>query len=341
MSASRGEGKARRVAAWTLAMGLGVPAAVAGPPVPFDNWNAPGGNIDAPCPNGYSCEINVNAQGILQRMITAPDGRRYIQLILTSDGPMGRLRDESFVRADNVPEGGIAAKQTMDTTGSQGEQLTSTTVLNTGWAMTPGQAAVELTQRLVDTTPEGVQFDQYFQKLIDQDANGVAIGYYMDIRQDIINSSLLNGVTLGPNDQDVHAFVVRQAQGTRQPTALTVTLPGGGMMGGGMGGGGMGGGMMGGGIYGGTLSWNQGDEVRAAWVGQICTGACRSGGMMGGGMMGGGGMGGGMGMMGGGQFMWQAYDNLSDAAPQIMSRSIFSTAPFDWQDPPFGPQPGI
>ena len=57
--------------------------------------------------------------------------------------------------------------------------------------------------------------------------------------------------------------------------------------------------------------------------------------------MGGGGMGGGMGMMGGGLFAYQAYDNLSDAAPQINSRTLFSTDPLNWQDPPFGPQPSL
>ncbi|GEM_PF-1899851 len=306
---------------------------VAAPPVPFDGWSSVGGTINAPCPAGYTCEVNVNDQGILQRLLTSPSGVRYIQLILDSATPQGRLREESFVRADNAPLSGISSKQVLESTAAG--NLISSILINTGWAMDPGQAAVAVDQTLTDTTPEGAQFSQVFQKLIDQDANGLAIGYYMAIRQDVINSTLMTGGTLGPNDQDIHAFVLRQVQGTRNPTSGSATLPGAGMMGGGMGGGGM----MGGGNFGGTVSWNIGDEVRVIWIGQICTGGCRQGGMMGGG--GGGGMGGGMGMMGGGLFAYQAYDNLSDTAPEILTRSLFSTDPFTWQDPPFGPQPGL
>ncbi len=315
----------------------------AAPPIPFDGWSSAGGAISSPCPPGYTCEVNVNDQGILQRLLTSPSGVRYIQLILDSATPQGRLREESFVRADNAPLSGIASKQVLDSTAAG--NLTSAILINTGWAMDPGQAAVVVDQTLTDTTPEGAQFSQVFQKLIDQDANGIAIGYYTAIRQDVINSTLLTGGSLGPNDQDIHAFVLRQVQGTRNPTSGSATLPGGGMRGGGMGGGGMGGGMRGGGTFGGTVSWNVGDEVRVIWIGQICTGGCRQGGMMGGGMMGGGGGGmggGGMGgMMGGGLFAYQAYDNLSDNAPEILTRSLFSTDPFTWQDPPFGPQPGL
>ncbi len=300
----------------------------AAPPMPFDNWTAnPDGTLTAPCPAGYACVVNVTGEGILQRLITAPDGRSYIQLVVYSPTPNGELREESFVRADNALENGLSSRQVLTSNGSVGENLTSIVLINTGWAMDPGQAAVQIEQTLVDITPEGTQFDQIFQKLIDHDANGLAIGYYMNIRQDLINSTLMNGVSLGPSDQDIHSFVLRQVQGTRNPVAGSATLPGGGMMGGGM---------MGGGVTGGTISWVPGDEVKVIWIGQICTGACRQGG----GMMGGGGMGG-MGMMGGGLFAYQAYDNLSDTAPQINSLSLFSTDPIIWQDPPFGPQPSL
>jgi len=196
--------RSKRAWPWALAACsslMAVPLAPAAPPVPFDNWNAnPDGSVAAPCPTGYTCEVNVTGTGILQRLITSPSGRRYIQLIVDSQTPSGELREESFVRADNAPENGIASKQVLTSTGSAGENLTSSVLINTGWAMDPGQAAVQIDQTLVDTTPEGVQFNQVFQKLIDQDANGLAIGYYMNIRQDVINSTLLNGVSLGPNE---------------------------------------------------------------------------------------------------------------------------------------------
>lgn len=83
---------------------------------------------------------------------------------------------------------------------------------------------------------------------------------------------------------------------------------------------------MGGGPAGGTVSWSAGNEVQVLWIGQNCPGCVISGGM---------GMGGGS-----GAFSFQQYENLSTGA-SARTRSIFGTAPFTWNDPPFGPRPGL
>lgn len=86
---------------------------------------------------------------------------------------------------------------------------------------------------------------------------------------------------------------------------------------------------MGGGPAGGTVTWAAGNEVQVIWIGQSCPG-CAIGGM------------GGMGGMGGpgGIFSFQQYENLSSGAIAT-SRSITGTAPLTWNNPPFGPQPGL
>lgn len=88
----------------------------------------------------------------------------------------------------------------------------------------------------------------------------------------------------------------------------------------------MGGG--GGNLAGGSVSWNAGNIVQVIWIGGECA-SCA--GMAG---PGGGGMGGGSGAI-----SFQAYDNLSESIPAIITRSIFTTAPFGWVTNPFGPQP--
>ena len=119
---------------------------------------------------------------------------------------------------------------------------------------------------------------------------------------------------------------------------------GGGMGGGGGGAGAGGGGMAGGGMgmgpaqpTGGTVNWAAGDDVRAIYIGQVCEGCAFGPGMM---NPGGGVMGGGMGMAGAnGLYAYQAYDNLVDSLPPVVSQSITDPAPINWTDPPFGPQP--
>jgi hypothetical protein len=74
------------------------------------------------------------------------------------------------------------------------------------------------------------------------------------------------------------------------------------------------------------------------WIGQNCQG-CADPALFGG--MGGGGGGGGGGMGGATTdvlYSYQTFDNLVDGADPIATASLAQTNPFDWPDPPFGPQ---
>ncbi len=298
-------------------------SALAGPPVPYDNWSAGGGTISAPCPSGYTCEENVNDRGILQRILTDASGRRHIQLIIHDSNAQGTLSIESFVNAtENSAQNGIALKQTLTASDAVGTQLTVNALINTGWALDPTSPALRMDQTLTQND-RGVGFSSTFRYEVDRAAGsegGNTTGTFLDIRQDLVNSSVL---TDNPaTGQDLYAFVLRQAGGDRVTQGGSVSLSGGRM------------GMMGGGGRGGTLSWQAGDTVQAIWVGQLCEGCQQGGGM------------GGMGGMGGGgggtvTFSYQAFDNLSDTAGDITSYSLNSTDPRSWADPPFGAAPTL
>ncbi len=295
---------------------------LAGPPVPYDNWNTGGGPIDAPCPSGYTCEENVNDQGILQRILIDANGRRHVQLIIYDSNAQGTLAIESFVDAtENSAQNGIALKQTLTATDAAGTQLTVNALINTGWALDPTSPALRMEQTLTQND-RGVGFSSTFRYEVDRapgSEGGNTTGTFLDIRQDLVDSSVL---TDNPaTGQDLYSFVLRQVGGDRVTQGGTVSLAGGGM------------GMMGGGGgRGGTLSWQAGDTVQAIWVGQLCEG-CQQGGM--GGM---GGMGGSGGTV---TFSYQAFDNLSDTAGDITSYSLNNTDPSSWADPPFGTMPTL
>ncbi len=313
--------------------------AYAAPPVGFDGWSTNGGSITATCPAGFACIESTNDAGILQRDIRAPDGQKYIQLILSEQAADGSVTtSESFIKL-NAPNGGIAAKQTYTQSGADTWNISS--ILDTGWANPSGTSAIQFNQSLV-TNYLGVGYESTFSYSADQDVNGNKTGSFMDIWQRLTNSTALT--TIVPTGQDVQTFVHRRASGTRVPSAGSATLPaannGMGMGGGGMGGGGMGGGnpigtgMIGNGA-GGTITWQAGADVNVTWLGQLCQGCRTQNGQT---------MGGGGGMMfvnGDATFSYQTFDNLVDALPPIATGSIVSTSPFTWPNPPFGTQPTL
>ncbi len=288
------------------------------PPTAFGGWTANGGAISAVCPSGYTCEDNVNDRGILQRILTDPSGKRFIQLVIHDAGPQGTLSVESFVDAsENANRDGIAIRQILDAPTDQG-RLNATATIYTGWAIDPSAPALQLQQSLVQNDPANQDFNNTFLYEVDRDGNDNRLGHYLDIRVDVITPN-----NAGTTNQDT--VVIREAGGSRVAQSGSVTLPRRGGMGG------MGG--MGGGGRGGSLSWQAGDSLQTIWVAQQCQG-CSSGGMGGGGMGGGGG--GGLTL-----FSYQAFDDLSDSAGAINSYSLSDTAPLAWPDPPLGPAPAF
>jgi len=364
--------------------------------MPFDRWNNQGGTIQVACPAGYTCNENVVSDNMIQRILTRNNsGEAYVQVII-DDNSNGQHRSETFVNASNAnnlqipvqaPEdrgvvvpvvptpgvdiveelnissinSGIATKIAINQTlGTQ--SITLNYVLNTGWAVTPGQAAFELQQQNSDTTPQGIVFDNVFDYTQNRNAANAVTGWLYGINQFVQNTAVIgpgNGGT-----QDDHRFVLRRASGDFVTAGQAVLPPSAGGMGG------MGGtpganpanggtappagtiipspqatpfpnppgaptgnpaGMGGGGTMppGGTVTWAAGDEVQVIWIGQVCPG-CMIG------------MGG-MGMMGGnGSFGFQQYENISSPTPAwAASRTIQGTAPFTWNPSPFGPQPAL
>ncbi len=302
-------------------------SASATPPTSFDQWTTSGANINASCPSGFTCEINVQDAGITQQILTDGNGNRYIQQIIAGTDAKGSISTESFVNASSQALSGISVKQQLFSSGADG--MDSTVAINTGWANTAGSPAFQVQQALTSVTPDGTSYTSGFNFSQNRDAANKITGHYMDIREDLIDSTLQSTGTTATGS-DIQSFVMRRASGNMVPRSGSVSLPGsggGGMMGGG------------GGPSGGTMAWAAGDDIQVLWIGQLCEGCQQSGT---GGTGGTGGMGG-MGSMGGsgsGTFSFQAYDNLSDSAAGIATRSLFTTSPTNWVDP-FGTQPAL
>ncbi|MDH4276012.1 MAG: hypothetical protein OEW08_13340, partial [Gammaproteobacteria bacterium] len=187
----------------------------AAPPVPYGSWtrNAITG-ITAPCPTGYKCDINVKDRGILQRVLTDPQGQRYIQLIV-DDGITrnnSQMTNESFVQGGGTSNNGIATKQHVSSSGAT--QLTSDVTLAKGWANNGKEAAVLISQSLFDNTnKKPVVYSSTFDIALHYAANTQLVtGSYMAMRQDVTNSTALNGATRATG-RDVHSFVSRRASG--------------------------------------------------------------------------------------------------------------------------------
>jgi len=334
----------RRIIIFVFLCSFHLPVGLSAPPIPYDNWRNRGGQIVAPCPNGFSCAVNAIGPGILQRWLTDQNGNRYIQLIVQDGnaGVEGEMKVESFVLSNNVD--GMASKQTIVQAGA----MDYSSELNMGWADRPGEPTVSLVQHNIDVMPQGTGLNTTFSLVNNQDAAGNVSGYSYRIDQEVTNSAILNGIT--PSGVDRSLFTMVRLGGD-MVSAGSASLPGGGM--------GMGGGMMGGaaqmtppvpaipgnptpppapapgesnadstpgntgGGGGGSVNWAAGNDVQVIWVGGSCPG-CNTMGM---------GMGG-----GGGLISYQAYENLSNSGAAAMTRSYTSSAPFSW-NPIFGPQP--
>lgn len=312
-----------------------VQSSFAAPPVAFDKWSQGSGGLSSNCPTNFTCSDGISDQGMLQRTLTDANGKRFYQTVIydkMADGTT--LSSESFVRGNNVGDG-ISTKQVLTAPGTT--SINSESIIDSGWATASGSGSItRLSQQLSDNSHQGIGYTDSFIFETTQDANENTTGYYLDIRQEVTDSSgvtppsgsIIEGsLNSSPaSGQDKHVFVTRKASGIYVPGSGSVSLPstsGGGMMGGG------------GELSGGSVSWRSGDEVQVLWIGQVCEGCQNAGGMMGGG---GGGMGGGGGTGGNAVYSYQAYSNLS-GNDSASSQSLNSTSPLNWNTSVFGEKP--
>lgn len=92
----------RRAIKFALTMGSAAlivsGAAMAGPPIAYDQWQAVDGQIksiddgtqNVPCADGYTCVTGVAGLGFLQRTVTNnADGTQYFQTIITDESADG------------------------------------------------------------------------------------------------------------------------------------------------------------------------------------------------------------------------------------------------------------
>ncbi len=214
-------------------------AATAGPPTPYDQWSAVGGDIrdtagtgPLTCPTGFTCGSGVVGDGFLQRTITDATGNQYFQTIITDTGVSGApgalaFSDESYVRSGSAV-GGIAGKQRVTDAASE---LSTTNELNMGWAQTVGAAAPQLDlQQSVAESATGFSSGFRFR----QEGDGRIA---MDLNQSVL---LLDNP--GTADDDKQVFALRQIEAAASGSA---TLPNSA-----------------------SMSWTAGQTIKAIWVGQ-------------------------------------------------------------------------
>ena len=238
----------RRAIKFALTMGSAAlivsGAATAGPPTPYDQWTAVGGDIRASngtdplsCPTGFSCGSGVVGDGFLQRALTDDTtGVQYFQTIITDTGATGSpgdlpFSDESYVRSalgGSSTVGGIAGKQRVNDAASE---LFTTSELNMGWAQDVGAAAPQLDlQQSVSESSTG--FSSGFNFRLESDSS-----VQIDIDQEVL---LLDNTGLSDNDKQV--FALRQLGA---PSAGSASLPNGA-----------------------TFDWTTDENIKAIWVGQ-------------------------------------------------------------------------
>ncbi len=221
-------------------------AAMAAPPISFDQWSVTSGDITvdisgSTCPSGWTCSNPITGDGFYQRQIS--DGSNdYFQTIITDKGSTCdpgaancTFADESYVQTGN--NSGLADKSQINdstTTGTLTESFSGSVALLTGWAENGNGDEVQIYQGLgaVDTAAEDFRTDFWLQQFGASGANGKIMRISSAV--DIEDSS---GAS-----QD---FVLVDRSGTAAVNAGSVDLGADG-----------------------TLSWLAGENVKATWVGQ-------------------------------------------------------------------------
>ncbi len=288
----------------TLASG----AALAGPPVPFDQWSVTNGTVTvdygggATCPTGFTCGAALTGDGFFQRQLTDnATGAKYFQTIVTDLGATGSPASLSFADESYVMQGGttgIANQQRMDSTTPGQGTLTATSVLNMGWAHAAGSPDVDIMQTVSDAAT-GLTSSMTFKQ--NRDTNGNATGTALDLDQSIVLDAVNN---------DKQGFVLRKRDGDLNGTSRDAAvdpplLPAGA-------------------TPSDNMSWAATDNIQVVWIGQAVTTTAGSQ----------------------DKFGYQGYTNFSVTPNATIS--YFDTASFgdtpgkggwNWQTTPFGPQP--
>jgi len=265
--------------AGALSMVMGGSAMAANHDLVFDGWTVTNGQIDEVGTTGssvcatttYDCNTVASGDGFKQIQVTAVPGtagavagESYIMTIVTDQNANGTpgagslgFYDVSFVKmklslgggaTTNNNENGIAAQQrisetTASTGGGTATSFDSTTDINTGWSV--AATPVSISQSLVDngdTATSGDNFDSSFMYQSSNDAaTGLRDGFAMSIDQVAGLASAADPLSVN----DVQVFALRERQGTMLASgAGSVNLAGS------------------------DVSWVNGDDIKAIWLGQ-------------------------------------------------------------------------
>lgn len=226
-------------------------AAVAGSPTTYGAWSVTGGVItpSVTCPSGFTCGAAITGNGFFQRQITATDGTKYFQTIITPTGATAtsgaisalEFTDENFVKQGGGT--GIADSQHLSapsTTANPGV-FTSTTAINAGWAQGVGENAIDLHQNVNDTT-NGFTLDF---TLTDASTDNTAP--IVGINESV---SLYSPTSVNSSPTDKQVFYLKQLKAAGAGTS--VALPTGA-------------------TPATTISWAANDIIQAMWLGQEVT----------------------------------------------------------------------
>ncbi len=238
----------RRGPAPTIVSGLFTPtptgskATGEGLPFSLGNWSVTDGEITADCPPGASCAVNIAGAGMRQQAITASDGERYIQSIITDSDATGDassvpFANESFVRqgggqtsitqvngapvlttmTDPAASGIITRQSTHDDMAAPSAVDTSfdtDTTIRIGWAATSDTPNVEISQQWEERfANSGGRVSSGFDYRSNEDAAGNTTGFALDLVYNGINTiGAFNGENFG-NESTVDNFILQTRSG--------------------------------------------------------------------------------------------------------------------------------
>ena len=222
-------------------------AAMASPPVAFDQWSVSSGDITidlgagATCPATWTCSNAITGDGFFQRQIS--DGSNdYFQTIITDKGISGSpgslsFSDESYVRSGNVS--GLADKSSITSssvTGTLTENFDASTELLTGWANNGSGDEVKIYQGISadDSAAEDFRTDFWLAQLGASGVNGKLM-------------RITSAVDIEESSNSTQDFVLVDRSGSSYVNADSVDIDGDASP---------------------DLTWASGQNVKAIWVGQ-------------------------------------------------------------------------
>lgn len=260
--------RADKVAILTMGSALLITsgAAMAGPPTAYNGWAVSGGTItpSVSCPSTFTCGAAITGDGFFQRQITASDGTKYFQTIITPTGATatsGALGSLAFTDENFVQQGGgtgIADQQqvTAPSTTANPGVFTSTTAINSGWAQGAGENAIDLHQNVTDAGTGSLTTNPNFNlDFTLQDASTNNTAPVVGITEQV---SLYTAGNPNSDPNDKQEFVLKQL---KAPSAGSANLIGAtdssgfGSISAGTG----------------TVSWDANNLIQSMWMGQVVT----------------------------------------------------------------------